>query len=182
MTPLPSTAEGRRPVAIVVEVPGPIDLDLDQEGAGRIDLGFRRGRTRLWWRVAARYEKKVPAKIRAEGVAAVREGFRVEGRWDLPVGLYDAQATVRLASPAQLGTWSGPLAVPPEPSRAGMRFAGGILSRDAQAERPLLARAAAPSKGIDPLEIGPGLRPLPPADPTFTVGNSAFCSSWIDGV
>ena len=179
-TTLPAPTDKSIPVAIVAEVAGPVAVAPDAEGAGRIDLDFV-AVARVAGEIVGRYAKRVSVRVRPEGLDAVRRGFRVEGRIDLPAGLYDLQATVRLEEPAQLAMWSGPIAVPPPARGGGLRFAGAVLSREVE-PLPLLARADLRPDATDALALPQGLRVLPPVEPAFASGESALVLFWLEGL
>lgn len=179
-TTLPAASDKSIPVAIVAQVEGPVALAPDVEGAGRLDLDFLVV-ARVAGEVVGRYTRRVTMRVRPEGLEAVRRGFRVEGRIDLPAGIYDLQATVRVEEPAQLAMWSGPIAVPPPARGTGLRFAGAIVSRETE-PLPLLSRAELKVDQKDALALPKGLRLLPPADLTFSGNDAALVLFWLDGL
>ncbi|HEX6851573.1 MAG TPA: VWA domain-containing protein [Candidatus Polarisedimenticolaceae bacterium] len=179
-TTLPAPSDKSIPVAIVAEVVGPVVLAPDTEGAGRVELDFV-AVARVAGEVVGRYSRRVSVRVRPEGLEAVRRGFRVEGRIDLPAGIYDLQTTVRLEEPAQLAMWSGPIAVPPPGRGTGLRFAGAILARESE-PLPLLAKAELKADAKDALALPQGLRLLPPVDPAFQGRESALVLFWLEGL
>jgi VWFA-related protein len=179
-TTLPAASDKSIPVAIVAEVEGPVALAPDTEGAGRLDLDFL-AVARVAGEVVGRYTRRVTMRVRPEGLEAVRRGFRVEGRIDLPAGIYDLQATVRLEEPAQLAMWSGPIAVPPPGRGQGLRFTGALVSRESE-PLPLVARVELKAETKDILALPQGLRLLPAVDPTFEARESALVLFWLEGL
>jgi hypothetical protein len=87
-----------------------------------------------------RYERSFTARVKPDGVAAIRKSFRVEGRLSLVPGIYEFQSSIRLGDPPQLASWTATVAVPPPPKATGPTFAGVLLSAESGAESPLLSR------------------------------------------
>jgi VWFA-related protein len=110
--PLPGTDPKKVPVDVVIEALGPIQLPTDAQGGAALDVEFHLV-ARAAGEVVDRYERSFTARVKPDGVAAIRDAFRVEGRLSLVPGIYELQGSVRLGEPPQLATWSGTVAVPP---------------------------------------------------------------------
>ena len=177
-TPLPGTDARANPVDIVLEVLGPIDIASDPSGSGALDLDIRIV-ARAADEIVARYERSITAKIKPEGLAAVRRAFRVEGRLDLPPGIYQVQGTVRLANPAQLATWTGTAAVLPTSASSSPTIRGPVLM-DAESDTPLLHRPPV-DDAKDAFSVGGGRRVLPLVSASLETGRALLALFWLQG-
>lgn len=178
--PLPSADPRKIPLAVVIEAVGPLDIATTPEGAGAIDVEFRLV-ARAAGEIVARYEHSFTAKVRREGIGAMRGSFRVEGRLTLVPGLYEIQGSLRLLNPPQLATWTSTVAVPPLPSGATIAIAGACLVGDDRTESPLISRPdIAPE--ADPLALKDGTRVLPSTSADFDTGGAILVVGWLRGV
>ncbi len=178
-TPLPGGDGKKIPVAVVVEALGPIDLPTDAQGVAALDVDFHLV-ARAAGEIVDRYERSFTARVKPDGVNAIRRAFRLEGRLMLVPGVYDFQGSVRLGTPAQLASWSATVAVPPLPKGAAPAFAGVILSADEAFEAPLLSRPTI-ADDVDPLVLKPGARILPAAHNDFESGGGLNVLFWLRG-
>jgi VWFA-related protein len=174
--PLPAAASPKIPVTVVIEALGPVDIPADSQGTGKVDLDVRIV-ARAADEVVARYERGITATLK-KGIEAVRAGFRVEGRLELVPGIYEIQGTIRLAAPAQVGTWTGIVAVPPPPKLAVPAIIGPLLSSDGNSAAPLLSQPPL-QEAIDPLSVKPGVRFLPAPSSDFVTGQSLLTLFWL---
>ena len=177
-TPLPGSDARFNPVDVVLEVLGPVDIAADSSGSGALDLDIRIV-ARAADEIVARYERSITAKVKPEGLAAVRRAFRVEGRVELPPGIYQIQGTVRLANPAQLATWTGTVAVLPTSPGAAPTIRGPVLM-DAESETPLLHRPQI-DEAKDVFTLGAGRRILPIVSPSLETGKAILALFWLQG-
>jgi VWFA-related protein len=174
---LPSGGAAKIPVAVVMRAMGPIDVTADPQGRGELDLEIRIV-ARAADEVVARYERSFTAKVRPEGLGAVRSAFRIEGRLELVPGIYEVQGTVRLASPPQVGTWTGIVAVPPQPKATTPTILGPVLSVDGPPLAPVLSRPVV-DEATDALTVKPGLRLLPAASLDFHADDAFLALFWL---
>lgn len=177
--PLPAGASEKIPVAVVMRVLGPIDFTADPQGRGNLDLEVRIV-ARAADEIVARYERSFTARIPTGRVDSVRRAFRIEGRLDLVPGLYEVQGTVRLAAPAQVGTWTGTLAVPPQSKTGAPSILGPLLATDGDAAALVLSSPPV-AEAADPLTVKPGARLLPAPTTDFAVGDSLTAMFWLRG-
>lgn len=178
--PLPGTDPKKVPVAVVVEALGPLEFSTDPAGAAAIDVEFRVV-ARVEGEVVDRYERSFTAKVKPEGVAAIRSGWRIEGALSLLPGIYELQATARLASPPRLGSWTASVTVPP-PSRGQVPAVSGVvLASERVPQAPLLSRPTL-AEETDPLAIKPGSRLLPPTSSDFELGDTLLALFWLKGM
>jgi VWFA-related protein len=177
--PLPGTDPKKVPVAVVVEALGPIELTADPKGGAALDVEFRLV-ARAAGEIVDRYERSFTARIKPDGVAAVRRAFRVEGRLLLLPGVYELQSSVRLGDPPQLASWSATVAVPPNFAGAVPAIAGALLCAGDEGEAPLLSRPSIPDDA-DPLTLKPGTRILPATHVDYDVGGSLLVLFWMRG-
>ena len=175
--PLPAGGAERIPIAVVLEAIGPVELGVKPEGAASLDLDIRIV-ARVADDVVGRYERGFTAVLK-KGPGAVRNGFRVEGRLALPPGIYELQGTIRLATPPQLATWTGSLAVPPQSKGTSPVLAGPMMILEDDAAVPLLSQPD-PVPG-DPLSVKAGSRFLPSTATEFTLGESILAMFWMGG-
>jgi len=178
--PMPGKDPKRVPVDVVIEALGPIDLPADAQGAAALDVEFHLV-ARAEGEIVDRYERSFTARVRPEGVAAIRQAFRVEGRLALVPGIYELQGSVRLGDPPQLASWSGTVAVPPPPSGAAPAILGAVLSATDEAQSPLLSRPQV-AEDTDPLVLKPGVRLLPSTQAEFATGGSLMVLFWLRGI
>lgn len=178
--PIPGSDPKKVPVEVVLEALGPVQLPADLQGNAALDLEFRLV-ARAAGEIVDRYERSFTARIKPDGVAAVRKGFRVEGRLALLPGIYEIQGSVRLDNPPQLATWSSTVAVPPLPKGTEPAFAGVLLSAVAEAESPLLSRPPI-AEASDPLTLKPGARILPATRADFEAGQGLLVLFWLRGL
>jgi VWFA-related protein len=178
--PLPSADPKKVPVAVVLEALGPIDIPLDGQGQGALDVEFRLV-ARAAGEIVDRYERSFTAKVKPDGVGAIRRAFRVEGRLSLVPGIYDVQGTLRLAAPAQLATWTATVAVPPPPKGTSAVFSGAVVTSESGTASPLLSRPNIPEEG-DALVLKPGVRMLPPTSLDFDAGGALLVVFWVKGI
>jgi hypothetical protein len=113
-----------------------------------------------------------------KGIDAVRAGFRVEGRLDLVPGIYEIQGTIRLASPPQVGTWTGTVAVPPQSKSSTPAILGPIVTVDGPAAAPLLSQPSV-QEAADPLSVKSGIRFLPASSMDFPTEQSLLAMFWL---
>jgi VWFA-related protein len=172
---LPAAGAEKLPVVVVLEALGPVDVATNALGVSSIDLDVRIV-ARAADEVVARYEHGITATLK-QGVEAVRAGFRVEGRLELPPGIYEVQGTVRLASPPQLATWTGTVAVPPQKSGAPS-VVGPMVILETESIAPLLSQPPT-QQGNDPLAVKAGIRFLPATSTEFTTGQSLLLMFWM---
>jgi VWFA-related protein len=177
--PLPGRDPKKVPVNVVIEALGPIQLPIDAHGGAALDIEFRLV-ARVEGEIVDRYERAFTAHVRPDGVAAIRNAFRVEGRLSLVPGVYEVQGSVRLGDPPQLASWSATVAVPPPPKAAVPTIAGVVLSADNETESPLLSRPPIPDEA-DPLVLKPGARILPATHVDFESGGSLLVLFWLKG-
>ncbi len=182
-TTLPfSSPSGAIPVVVVAEALGPLTYPADGGGGAKLDLDFFLV-ARAGGEVIARYSRNVTGAVKAGGADAVRRAFRIEGRVDLPPGIYDLQAIVRINDPPQYGTWKTPLIVPPVPSdAAGLRITGLVLSPPSEGASPLLARVETRPGAVDPFQIGDGVRLLPATRSDYTAPGELVVLFWLRGL
>jgi VWFA-related protein len=178
--PLPGSDPKKIPVEVVIEALGPVQLPTDARGGAALDVEFRLV-ARVEGEVVDRYERSFTARVRPEGVAAIRNAFRVEGRLFLVPGIYEMQGSVRLGDPPQLASWSATVAVPPPAKGSAPVFAGVVLSAENEPESPLLSRPQIP-EDADPLVLKPGARILPATHVDFEAGGSLLVLLWLKGV
>lgn len=178
--PLPGKDPKKVPVTVVVEALGPLEFDVDATGAAAIDVEFRVV-ARVDGEVVDRYERSFTAKVKPEGVAAIREGWRVEGTLSLLPGIYEFQATARLASPPRLGSWTSTVMVPPPSTGKSPIVAGIVLSSERGSSSPLLSRPSGAEEN-DPLTLKPGSRILPPTNADFDSGEPLVALFWLKGM
>jgi VWFA-related protein len=177
--PLPGSDPKKVPVNVVIEALGPIQLPTDAHGGAALDIEFRLV-ARVDGEIVDRYERSFTARVRPEGVAALRNAFRVEGRLSLVPGVYELQGSVRLWEPPQLASWTATVAVPPPAKGTTPTIAGVVLSADNAAEAPLLSRPSIPDE-VDPLVLKPGARILPATHVDFESGGSLLVLFWLKG-
>jgi len=177
--PLPGTDPKKVPVEVVVEALGPIQLPTDAQGAAGLDVEFRLV-ARAEGEIVDRYERSFTARVKPEGVAAIRKGFRVEGRLALVPGIYEIQSSVRLGDPPQLATWISTVAVAPTPKGPAPAFAGALLSADSETDSPLLT-SPPPTETGDPLTLRAGVRVLPATHTDFEAGRGLLVLFWLRG-
>jgi VWFA-related protein len=178
--PLPGSDPKKVPVEVVIEALGPIQLPMDAQGAAALDVEFRVV-ARTEGEIVDRYERSFTARVKPDGVAAIRRAFRVEGRLSLVPGIYEIQASVRLGEPPQLASWSSTVAVPPPPKGTVPVFVGVVLNAENESEAPLLSRPSIPDES-DPLVLKPGARILPATRADFETGGSLLVLFWLRGV
>jgi VWFA-related protein len=178
--PLPSADPKKIPVAVVLEAVGPIDLPPDAQGRGAMDVEFHLV-ARAAGEIVDRYDRAFSLKVKPDGIALMRRGFRVEGRLSLFPGLYDVQGTLRLATPAQLATWTSTVAVPPPPKGTVPAFSATIVTSEAEPASPTLSRPNIPVEA-DPLMLKPGLLIYPPTSLDFDAGRTLLVAFWIKGI
>ena len=179
-SPLPGGDAQKMPVAVVVEAMGPIQLPTDAQGGAALDVEFHVV-ARAAGEIVDRYERSFTARVKPNGVAAVRSAFRVEGRLNLPVGVYEIQSSVRLGDPPQLASWSATIGVPPAQKTSGPAFAGVLLSAEDEREAPLLSRPSIP-EAADSLSLKPGARILPSTHNDFHAGGGLLALFWLRGL
>lgn len=177
---LPTADPKKVPVAVVLEAIGPIDIPLDGQGQGALDVEFRLV-ARAAGEIVDRYERSFTAKVKPDGVGALRRSFRVEGRLSLVPGLYEVQGTLRLAAPAQLASWTATVAVPPPPKGTVPGFSAAMLVAESDPASPLLSRPSIADEG-DALVLKPGLRVLPPTTLDFDAGGALLVVFWVRGI
>jgi VWFA-related protein len=178
--PLPGSDPKKVPVEVVIEALGPIDLPTNPQGGAALDIEFRLV-ARAEGEIVDRYERSFTARVKPDGVAALRKAFRVEGRLSLVPGIYELHGTVRLGAPPQLATWSSIVAVPPPPKGTVPAFVGVVLNAENEPEPPLVSRPAIPDAS-DPLALKPGARILPTTRADFETGGSLLVLFWLRGV
>ena len=178
--PLPGSDPKKVPVEVVMESLGPIDLPVDAQGAAALDVEFRLV-ARAEGEVVDRYTRSFTARVKPDGVAAIRKAFRVEGRLSLVPGIYEIQGTVRLEAPPQLASWSATVPVPPPPKGTAPAFVGVVVNAENQTEAPLLSRPPIPDES-DPLVLRPGARILPATQNDFEIGRSLLVLFWLRGI
>jgi VWFA-related protein len=178
--PLPGSDPKKVPVEVVMEALGPIELPMDAQAGAALDVEFRVV-ARAEGEIVDRYDRSFTARVKPDGVAAIRKAFRVEGRLSLVPGIYEVQGTVRLGAPPQLASWSATVAVPPPPKGAAPAFVGVVLNAENQPEAPLLSRPPIPDES-DPLILKPGARILPATQVDFEAGGSLLALFWLRGV
>jgi len=178
--PLPGTDPKKVPVDVVIEALGPIQLPTDAQGGAALDVEFHLV-ARAAGEVVDRYERSFTARVKPDGVAAIREAFRVEGRLSLVPGIYELQGSVRLGEPPQLATWSGTVAVPPPPKGSVPAFVGAVVSAAGEIQSPLLSRPPI-AEEADPLSLKPGVRILPSTDAEFDGGGNLLVLFWLRGI
>ncbi len=176
--PLPAADPKTTPVVVVVEAHGPILIATDEAGGGALDVEIHIV-ARAAGEIVDRYEHSFTARVKPEGLAAVRRGFRVEGRVTLPPGVYEIQASVRLKDPAQLATWSQPVTVPAPKSAQAADLPVAILSGDESSQSPLLHRPSI-SEAADSLLLKAGARVLPATTSRFPRG-VLYTLFWLHG-
>jgi VWFA-related protein len=140
---LPSADPRKIPVSIVVEAVGPMEIKTSSEGSGALDVEFRLV-ARADGEVVARYDRAFTTKIRPEGLATLKDAWRVEGRLALVPGIYEVQGSLRVNDPPQLATWSSTIAVPPPPPAAVLAISGAYLAADGPRASTLLNRRTSP--------------------------------------
>jgi VWFA-related protein len=177
---LPSSDGKRIPVAVVVEALGPIDIPVAPNGAGSIDIEFHLV-ARAADEVVDRYERRFTAKVRAEGVEALRQALRAEGRLSLVPGVYEVQASLRLLDPPQLARWSSTVAVPPQSSGSALAISEAFLTTAREDAAPLVTRPEIPDLA-DALLLQPGVRVLPATTSDFEAGRPIDVVFWLRGV
>jgi len=178
--PIPGNDPKRVPVDVVIEALGPIELPTDAQGGAALDVEFRLV-ARAAGEIVARYERSFTARVKPDGVAAIRQAFRVEGRLALVPGIYELQGTVRLGEPPQLASWSGTVAVPPPPNGAVPAFLGAVLNATDEPQSPLLSRPQL-ADDADPLVLKPGVRILPSTQADFASGGNLLVLYWLRGI
>jgi len=178
--PLPAADPKKIPVEVVMEAVGPLDLPTSADGTGALDIDFRVV-ARAAGEIVDRYERSFTAKVKPEGVAALRRGFRLEGRLGLPPGIYEVQGTIRLANPKQVATWTATAAVPPQSKKATPVVAGILLAPEPDAASPILSRPTVP-EDVDPLTLKPGMRVAPSTTPDVDPGAALLVVFWLRGV
>jgi VWFA-related protein len=178
--PVPGSDPKRIPVDVVIEALGPIELTTDAQGGAALDIEFRLV-ARAEGEVVDRYERSFTARVKPDGVAAIRNAFRVEGRLNLVPGIYEFHGTVRLGEPPQLASWSSTVAVPPPPTGSVPAFVGVIVTSDNEPESPLLSRPPIPDES-DPLVLKPGARILPATRADFVTGGGLLVLFWLRGI
>jgi VWFA-related protein len=178
--PLPGGDAQKIPVAVVVEAMGPIQLPTDAQGGAALDLEFH-VIARAAGEIVDRYERSFTARVKPDGVPAVRSAFRVEGRLSLPVGVYEIQSSLRLGNPPQLASWSATVGVPPAPKADEPAFGGVFLSAEDEREAPLLSRPSIPD-AADSLALKPGTRILPTTHTDFAAGGGLLALFWLRGL
>ena len=174
---LPALPDGKIPVAVVLEALGPVEVAEDPQGAGSIDLEVRIV-ARAAGEIVARYDRSWTAKVRRGGIDPVRHAFRVEGRMDMIPGIYEFQGTVRLAAPAQLGTWTGVVHVAPQSRGAKPSVVGPIIATERDADSPLLSSAPV-AETSDSLAVKTGVRILPTTSIDFAAGDPLLAMFWL---
>jgi VWFA-related protein len=157
---LPGESADGVPVVVVAEVLGPIAFAPDETSGARIDLDFNLV-ARAGGEIVRSYYRTLNARVRPEGVGAIRKAFRVEGRLSLPPGHYEVQASVRINEPPQFGSWIAPVTVPAPRADGALRFAGLVLAEPQDGAAPLLPTWKAAEGQADPLQVKEGLRLLP---------------------
>jgi hypothetical protein len=178
--PLPGSDPKKVPVEVVIEALGPVQLPTDAHGGAALDIEFRLV-ARVEGEIVDRYERSFTARVKPDGVAAIRNSFRVEGRLSLVPGIYELQGSVRLGDPPQLASWSATVAVPPPAKATLPTLAGVVVSADNDAEVPLLTRPSIP-EDADPLVLKPGARILPATHVDFETGGSLSVLFWLKGL
>ena len=178
--PLPGGDAQKMPVAVVVEAMGPIQLPTDAQGGAALDVEFH-VIARAAGEIVDRYERSFTARVKPSGVAAVRGAFRVEGRLNLPVGVYEIQSSVRLGDPPQLASWSATVGVPPASKGSEPVLTGVLLSAEDERETPLLSRPSVPD-AVDSLSLKPGARILPSTHNDFDAGGGLLALFWLGGL
>jgi hypothetical protein len=179
-TPLPGSDPKKVAVDVVVEVLGPIQLPTDPQGGAALDVEFRLV-ARAEGEIVDRYERSFTARVKPEGVAAIREAFRVEGRLSLLPGIYELQSSIRLADPPQLASWSATVAVPPSPKGSAPVFAGVVVTPSEELQSPLLSRPLLGDEA-DPLVLKAGVRILPTTQADFKAGGGLLVLFWLRGI
>jgi VWFA-related protein len=174
--PLPAGETDRIPIVVVLQVVGPVELPVNAEGASNLDLDVRIV-ARAAEEIVSRYERGFTATLK-RGSDPVRAGFRIEGRLELPPGIYDVQGTVRLAAPAQLATWAGTVAVPPQ-SKTSPTILGPMLIAADDAAVPLLSQP--PQPAADALAVKSGTRFLPATASEFAPEQPLLAMFWLKG-
>ena len=177
---LPAADPRKIPIAVVVEALGPVDLSADASGAAALNVEFHLV-ARVAGEIVDRYDRSFTARVRREGVEAIKRALRIEGRLTLPPGIYELQGVVRLEDAKQLATWRETIAVPPLPSGAHLALAGAFLMSDSASQSPLLSGPQIPADQ-DPLVLKSGVRVLPATLPEFDAGSALFAVFWLRGV
>ncbi len=174
---LPGPNGGPARVGVVVEALGPVELPRGDGGEATIDLDFIVV-ARAGGEVVARADRPLSATVKAQGVAAVEKGFRLEAALALPPGPYDIQANVRMDRPAQFASWSAPVVVPAATEDAALRFEEVVLGPPPDAP-PLLVQVR---EEKDPFSLGAQARLLPATAPSYTVPGVLPALFWIRGL
>jgi VWFA-related protein len=177
---LPGSDPQKVPVVVVIEALGPIEFPLDALGGAALDLEFRVV-ARAEGEIVDRYAASLTARVKPDGVAAIRRAFRVEGRLLLVPGIYEIQGTVRIGAPAQLASWSSTVAVPPPPQASVPTIVGATISAENDPEAPLLSHPPIPVE-TDSLTLKPGVRVLPSTRAEFDLGGSLLVCFWLRGL
>jgi len=178
---LPSADPRKIPVSIVVEAVGPMEIKTSSEGSGALDVEFRLV-ARADGEVVARYDRAFTTKIRPEGLATLKDAWRVEGRLALVPGIYEVQGSLRVNDPPQLATWSSTIAVPPPPPAAVLAISGAYLAADGPRASTLLNRPDIPATA-DPLALSDGSRVLLPATTNdFDADQALLLVGWLRNV
>jgi len=174
---LPSENGGPARVAVVVEALGPVELPRGENGDATLDLDFIVV-ARAGGEVVARADRPLSATVKAQGVAAVEKGFRLEAALALPPGAYQIQANVRMDRPAQFASWTSDVVVPPSSEDPGLRFEEVVLAPPPDAA-PLLVQVRDEK---DPFTLGTQVRLLPTTAPSYPVPGVLNAMFWIRGL
>jgi VWFA-related protein len=177
---LPGGSADGVPVVVVVEALGPIAFPPDDANGAKIDLDFNLV-ARAGGEIVRRYSRSLSARVKPEGVGAVRRSFRVEGRLQLPPGHYDVQANLRINEPPQFGSWVAPVTVAPPPADGALRFAGLLLAEPEEGAAPLLPTWKPTLGQADPLQLKDGLRLLPSTHSDYGPGD-VLALFWLRGL
>ncbi len=181
--PIPSAKDdGDRPILAVVEALGPLDYDVLPDGGAKLQMDFHLV-ARAGDEVVRHFSRTLDARVKPDGLAALRRAFRVEGALEpLPPGVYDLQATLRIEKPPQYGSWTERLIVPPPPAAGGLTFAQVVLAPGAAEASPLLLQPERPAGTPDPVAVGAGACVLPATEPRYTPQDQVVALFWIRGL